>query len=71
MENLNKKSLEDYPVTLNIPEVAEVLRINKTKAYELARRKDFPSMKLGNRIIVPKEAFKNWLDNQVKQDQTA
>ncbi len=67
MENLNKKTLDDYPVSLKMTEIAEILRINKTKAYELAKREDFPAMKLGNRIIVPKAAFKKWLEDQVNQ----
>ena len=67
MENLKKTSFEDYPITLKVQEVAEILRINQTKAYELVKRKDFPAMKLGNRVIVNRDAFQNWYNQAVCQ----
>ncbi|HAA81539.1 MAG TPA: excisionase [Thermoanaerobacter sp.] len=42
-------------------EVANLLGINLPKAYELAKAKDFPAIRLGRRIIVPKVAFEKWL----------
>jgi len=32
------------------------------KAYELARRKDFPAIRIGRRIVIPKAAFERWLE---------
>ncbi|MFW6026193.1 MAG: helix-turn-helix domain-containing protein [Candidatus Woesearchaeota archaeon] len=58
------KNIEQLPLILSIPEIADILRINKTKAYELAREEDFPSIYLGRRIIVPKEEFLNWLEEK-------
>lgn len=46
----------------NVKEVAAMLGINTVKAYELARRQDFPAIKIGRRILVPKEAFHRWLE---------
>lgn len=48
----------------NVPEIAALLNINLVRAYEIARRKDFPSIRIGNRIVVPKEAFHRWLNEQ-------
>jgi len=39
-----------------------MLGINVVKAYTLARREDFPSIRIGRRIVVPKDAFHRWLD---------
>jgi excisionase family DNA binding protein len=47
-----------------VPEVAGLLGINVITAYELAKREDFPSIRIGRRIVVPKAAFARWLDNQ-------
>lgn len=58
---------EELPLTLTVPEVAEILRINKTKAYELSHRKDFPSIKLGNRIVIPRDAFLRWMDEETNK----
>lgn len=49
-------------ITYNVREVAELLNINVAKAYELTKRKDFPAIRLGRRIVVPKDAFFKWLE---------
>lgn len=46
----------------NIPEIAAQMDINIPKAYELARQPGFPSIRIGRRIVVPKEAFHRWLE---------
>ncbi len=48
----------------NVPEIAAMLDIHLIGAYELAKRKDFPSIRIGRRIIVPKEAFHKWLTKE-------
>lgn len=52
----------DYPLVLKVSEVAEILRVNIHKVYDLARRKDFPAIRDGNRIIIPRDAFFAWLN---------
>ena len=32
-------------------------------AYELMHEKGFPVIRVGNRLIVPKEKFREWVDN--------
>lgn len=54
---------EDFPLVLKVSEVAEILRVNIHKAYDLSRRKDFPAIREGNRIIIPRDAFFNWLNS--------
>ncbi len=46
----------------NVQEVAKLLDINVTKAYELVRRRDFPALRIGKRIVIPKKTFEKWLD---------
>lgn len=58
------KRAELQAAVYNIPEVAVLLDINVIKAYELSKRKDFPAVRIGRRIIVPKQAFHRWLDSQ-------
>ena len=61
------KKTELQAAVYNIPEIAVLLDINVIKAYELAKRKDFPTVRIGRRIVVPKQAFYDWLDDQVQQ----
>ena len=46
---------------MNVTEMSEQLGISKPTAYELTRREDFPSLKIGRRIVIPVEAFQKWL----------
>lgn len=54
-------------MTLNVSELAEQLGISKPKAYDLVKRKDFPAVSIGKRIIIPVSALQEWLlDNARK-----
>ena len=59
------KSYDELPLFLNANLVAQVLGISISSAYELMHEKDFPSMRIGNRLIVPKEKFKIWVDEKI------
>lgn len=61
------KSYDELPLMLSVPEMAAVLGISRAGAYELVRseRSDgFPTLKIGSRIVVPKEKFISWIDTQ-------
>jgi excisionase family DNA binding protein len=45
----------------SVKEVAQVMGIGENNAYELTRRKDFPKIQIGRRIVIPIEAFNKWL----------
>ena len=58
------KTYDDLPLMLSVPDVAKVLGISRAGAYELAHSKEFPSMNIGSRIIVPKDKFLLWIEKQ-------
>lgn len=47
--------------TITIEQTAQVLGLGRTAAYEAARRGEFPTRRLGRRIIVPVPALLEWL----------
>lgn len=55
------KSYDELPLFLNAETVAKVLGISPSSGYELMHEKDFPALKIGNRIVVPKEEFIQWV----------
>lgn len=61
------KSYDELPLFFNAGLVGKVLGISSTTAYELMHRDDFPSMKIGNRLIVPKEKFIEWVNTQTER----
>ncbi len=48
-------------LTLSVDEVASLLGLGRTAAYEAARRGEIPSRRLGRRVIVPVPALLDWL----------
>ena len=38
---------------LTVKEAGEILNIGKTKMYELVNQPDFPSVKMGKKILIP------------------
>ena len=47
--------------TYSIPEVAKVLGIGRTAAYEAARTGEIPTIRIGKRILVPVAALERLL----------
>ena len=66
MRESKYKSYQDLPLTLTAPEVSEVLGISRAAAYELVRSKGFPHMRIGTRILVPKDKFIQWIEDQTE-----
>ena len=60
------KSYDDLPLFLNAAMVAKVLDIAPSSSYELMHEVDFPVLKIGNRLIVPKEKFVEWVEQHTK-----
>ena len=61
------KAYEELPLFLNADVVAKILGVAKSTAYELMHEKDFPALKIGNRLIVPKEKFKQWVETKTNK----
>ena len=49
------KTYTDLPLFLNAETVAKTLGVAPSSAYELIHEPDFPALKVGSRMIVPKE----------------
>ena len=62
MDEVRFKSFDDLPLTLPVMEVAEALRISRAGAYDLVRTEGFPALKIGSRIVIPKEKFIEWMN---------
>ena len=52
----NCKSLDDLPAMLTAAELAGALGISRAGAYALIHRKDFPTLQIGKRLMVPKDS---------------
>ena len=55
------KSYDDLPLFLNAEMVAQVLGVSPSSAYELMHEPGFPVLRIGSRMVVPKEQFIQWV----------
>lgn len=61
MKKVQFKSYEELPLMLSVPEVAAALGISRAGAYELVRAEGFPALKIGSRIVIPKDELREWV----------
>ena len=59
-------SYDELPLFLNAELVAKVLGVSISSAYELMHEKDFPTLRVGSRTVVPKEKFTEWVEQHMK-----
>ena len=56
------KSYDELPLFLNAEMVAKVLGVSPSSGYELMHQAGFPVLKVGSRMVVPKEKFIRWVE---------
>ena len=59
-------NIDELPLTLNAREAAAVLRISKSKVYELARTESFPAVRIGKRVVIPRDKLIEWMNDQAE-----
>lgn len=55
-------SYNELPIMLSVPQLASMLGISRSGAYTLARSEGFPSLKIGSRIVIPKDKLQVWIN---------
>ena len=55
-------SYDQLPLALGAEDVAQVLGVSRTQAYNLMRSKGFPTLKIGHRMSVPKNKLIEWIE---------
>ena len=60
------KNYDELPLFLNAETVARVLGVSPSSGYELIHEPDFPVLKIGNRLVVPKEKFVEWVSQHTQ-----
>ena len=66
MKESKYKSYDDLPLFLNAEMVSAVLGIAPSSTYELMHEAGFPTLRVGSRMVVPKEKFVQWVETHTK-----
>ena len=70
MKKSEYKSYDDLPLFLNAELVAKVLGVSPSSSYELMHEPGFPTLRIGNRMVVPKEKFIRWVEEHTKRGES-
>jgi excisionase family DNA binding protein len=52
-------------MTYTVKQLAQIMNIGVTSAYNLVNTKNFPKLVVGNKILVPKKSLEKWIDENV------
>ena len=66
MKESTYKSYDDLPLFLNAQTVAKVLGVSASSGYELMHDEGFPTLRVGSRMVVPREEFIRWVKENTK-----
>jgi excisionase family DNA binding protein len=65
MQTTKSKEMEVMKImektTMSVQELSSQMGISLPKAYELVKTPGFPSIRIGTRILIPIDAFREWL----------
>lgn len=72
MENTETRfiNLAESPAFLSVPEMGTLLGVSRSRAYELTHIQGFPCLRLGRRVIVPKDKLCVWIEERIGIQQT-
>lgn len=66
MKESKYKSYDDLPLFLNAEMISAVLGIAPSSTYELMHEAGFPTLRVGSRMVVPKEKFIQWVETHTQ-----
>ena len=65
MKESSYKAYDELPLFLNAETTAKLLGISISGMYELMHEKGFPVLKIGTRLVVSREKFREWVEQNV------
>lgn len=66
MKNAVYTSYDELPLLLNVKQLADLLGVSYSSAYELIQEDDFPAVRIGKRIVIPKDELRKWISTNTK-----
>ncbi|MDL2325363.1 helix-turn-helix domain-containing protein [Ruminococcaceae bacterium OttesenSCG-928-A16] len=64
MERSTQEKTATAKRTYRVEDIAAILDIGKSSAYELVKQGYFTTVKIGSAIRISKKSFDTWLDSQ-------
>ena len=67
MKEATYTSYEELPLFLNAETLAKLLGVSVSSSYELMHEKDFPAIRIGSRLVVPKDKLQLWINAKTEK----
>jgi len=64
------KNYDELPMFINADLLAELFGVSRASAYELMRERNFPSFRIGKRILVSRENLIAWVESRSEKGGT-
>ena len=58
---------DQLPIVLNADQLALALGISRANAYQLMHSKGFPTIRIGKRMVVPKDKLLIWMETKLSE----
>jgi len=59
---------DNLPTVLNATQLATALGISRAGAYQLLNTETFPTLRIGKRLLVPKDKLIDWIEKNTGGD---
>ena len=60
------RSYDELPLFLNAETAAKLLGVSISSMYELMHEKGFPVLRIGSRLVIPKEKLQVWVEQRIR-----
>lgn len=65
MKQSTYHTYDELPLFLNAETAAALLGVSSSSMYELMRERGFPILRIGSRLVIPKDKLRAWVERNV------
>ena len=65
MKESTYNTYDELPLFLNAETAAKLLGVSISSMYELMHEKGFPVLRIGSRLVIPKEKLQAWVEQRI------
>lgn len=59
-----RSSIDSLPEFCTPADLSLILPVSRATLYRMAEQKRIPSLRIGRRVIIPREPFKKWIEQE-------
>ena len=67
-EKMKWNDYDALPLILDVTDIQHIMGISRASAYQLLHMDSFPTLRIGKRMLVPKEKLMLWIDQHTGGD---